>query len=55
MGMWHISIQGTGIHHNSATETKDAEKMAAKFVEELRAAGHQVEHATITYGARQNV
>lgn len=54
MGQWNISIHGTGAHHNSKNPT-DANRMAAKFVRELKAAGHSVTGATITYGAEENV
>jgi hypothetical protein len=48
MGNWHISIKGTGVHHNR-TE-KDADVLASRFVEALRAAGHTVHNADITAG-----
>lgn len=54
MGQWNISIHGTGAHHNKKNPT-DANRMAAKFVRELRAAGHQVTGATITHGGEDNV
>lgn len=54
MGQWNISIHGTGAHHNKGHED-DANKMAAKFVQQLRAAGHTVTHATITYGGEEVV
>ncbi len=50
MGNWHISIQGTGIHHNE--NPKDANLMAADFVAALKAAGHSIEFATFTSGGR---
>ncbi len=49
MGNWNISIHGTGSHHN-AKNPKDANRMAADFVEQLRTAGHTVTKATITHG-----
>jgi hypothetical protein len=44
MGTWQIVISGHGIHHNGKQE--DAETMAAVFVGELRAAGHDVHSAS---------
>jgi hypothetical protein len=41
MGNWHISISGVGAHHNKLYE-KDANRMAAEFVQRLRDAGHNV-------------
>lgn len=54
MGNWDISIQGVGTHHNPGRE-EDAEKMAKKFVEELRKAGHHVTHARFTYGGAEDI
>lgn len=54
MGNWHISVQGIGAHHNAAYP-KDANRMAARFVQELREAGHTVESATFTHGALQDI
>ena len=54
MGMWHISIQGTGAHHNT-DYPKDANKMASEFVEALKAAGHQIRSATFTHGGREDL
>ena len=45
MGNWHISIEGVGVHHNQALET-DANKMAAKFVAELKRVGHTITKAS---------
>lgn len=52
MGNWHISIEGTGQHHNSG-DPKDADVIAKKLVDELKDAGQNVEKATITTGGRQ--
>lgn len=61
MGNWTIVIQGTGQHHNfeqdadrkvTGQDPKDADKMARRFVQDLKAAGQNVEHATITHGGR---
>ena len=54
MGQWNISIHGTGSHHNNANKS-DANRMAGKFVRELKAAGHTITGATITYGGEENV
>lgn len=48
MGNWNISIRGVGPHHNG--QPYDAEQVAARAVEELRAAGHTVVSAEVTYG-----
>jgi hypothetical protein len=56
MGDWHISIQGTGQHHNlsasDAVRARDAEVMAAEFVQKLLARGHSIIFATFTSGGR---
>jgi hypothetical protein len=54
MGNWTIVIHGTGVHHNPDLP-QDADKMSAAFVEQLRQAGHTIQGATFTYGARQNL
>lgn len=54
MGQWVITIQGTGAHHNKDYPA-DADKMSLKFVDELQKAGHVIESATFTYGARQEI
>lgn len=53
MGNWHISIEGIGSHHNT-DNPKDADKMAAEFVKQLKAV-HNVTKATFTYGAAQSL
>ena len=50
MGNWNINIQGIGPHHNT-NNAFDANQLAAKFVQELRAAGHNVQVAAFTYGS----
>ena len=57
MGNWHISIQGTGCHHNYSSddewrEAHDADVIFQRFVRELQDAGQSVEFATITTGGR---
>ena len=54
MGNWNISIEGIGSHHNQALET-DANKMAAKFVQSLKNAGHTVTKASFTHGGADNL
>lgn len=49
MGNWTIVVQGTGIHHNRLEE-RDANRMTADFVQRLKDAGHQVDHATFAHG-----
>lgn len=53
MGNWNINVQGIGCHHNNAP--KDADKMAAEFVKQLRDAGHTVEHACFTSGSKVDI
>lgn len=48
MGNWTIVIHGTGCHHNA--KHYDAEQLAAKFVAELKAQGHSIEGAALTFG-----
>ncbi len=50
MGNWNISIEGVGAHHNKDCE-EDADKMARKFVGELKEKGHSLSHATFTHGS----
>ncbi len=54
MGYWTIVIEGHGIHHNRQ-EPKDANRMAAAFVQDLRAAGHEVDHATFAQSGRDYI
>ena len=54
MGNWNISIHGVGSHHNRKHKN-DANRLAAKFVKELQAAGHSVSAATITYGGEEQL
>ncbi len=51
MGNWNINIQGIGCHHNENNPT-DADLMAAKFVSDLRVAGHLIETASFTHGGK---
>lgn len=54
MGNWNINIQGTGCHHNTDNPT-DANVMAANFVKDLLKAGHSIEGATFTHGAKDDI
>jgi hypothetical protein len=53
MGNWNINVQGIGCHHNNIPS--DADRMAAQFVRDLRAAGHTVEGATFTSGSKVDI
>lgn len=44
MGAWIITIKGHGLSHNLESP-KDADRMTARFVDELKKAGHTVEYA----------
>lgn len=55
MGNWNINIQGIGCHHNAPDYEGDAEKMAAAFVRALKNAGHQIESAAFTFGAKNDL
>ena len=54
MGNWNITVRGVGAHHNKKHE-KDANRIAAKFVQELKDAGHTINSATITHGAEDDI
>lgn len=54
MGNWAINIQGVGCHHNQDLPA-DANRMARKFVEELKGAGHHIERADFTFGAKEDL
>lgn len=54
MGSWHISIEGLGSHHNPDFP-QDANRMAARFVEELKVAGHRIARATFTHGGAEKL
>lgn len=55
MGNFSIHIQGVGAHHNPGDNPQDADRMAAEFAERLKSAGHHVEHASITFGGKQEL
>lgn len=50
---WIITIRGRGPHHNASAE--DANRLATKFVIELRDAGHAIVDATFRNGAEESV
>jgi hypothetical protein len=52
LGNWNINIQGVGAHHNQ-NNPGDADKMFAQIVSDLKNAGHSIENATFTYGAKE--
>jgi hypothetical protein len=54
MGNWNITIRGVGCHHN-LNYAEDANRLAAKFVAELRAAGHSIVAASFAYGAEDDI
>ncbi|HEY8094606.1 MAG TPA: hypothetical protein VIE65_00735 [Methylobacter sp.] len=54
MGNWNITIRGVGVHHNKKLQ-KDANRMAAKFVHELREAGHHIVSASFTHGGEDDI
>jgi hypothetical protein len=54
MGNYAITIEGIGQHHNGG-DPSDADIIAAAIVLEMRKRGHKILHATITYGAAQDV
>jgi diphthamide synthase subunit DPH2 len=54
MGNWAITIQGIGSHHNKALPD-DANRMARRFVKELKKAGHTIVSADFTHGANEDL
>ena len=54
MGNYTIVVQGTGAHHNTE-RSGDADKLAEDFVQELKAKGHHVHHASITHGGHEHL
>lgn len=54
MGNWAIIIRGVGCHHN-ANLRADANRMAARFVEQLVAHKHMILSATFTHGGEDNI
>lgn len=54
MGNWNITVRGVGCHHNKKL-AEDANRMAAKFVADLKKAGHTVAAASFTYGSEDDI
>lgn len=54
MGNWNITIRGVGVHHNTKLPS-DADRMAAKFVRDLKEAGHSIVAASITAGGENDL
>lgn len=48
MGNWNMTIQGVGPHGNGIEA--DIEQIYKKVLEEVKAAGHTIVHASITSG-----
>lgn len=56
MGDWNLTIQGTGPHHNQpGNDDTDVDKIAPEFVDRLKAAGHTIRSASLTYGGAEEV
>lgn len=67
MGNWAINIIGMGQHHNRRNvvtgefdptgkfDDKDANQLFQEFVQKLVDAGHNIDSATFTHGARDAV
>ena len=53
MGNWTIHIEGTGCHHNKAPY--DAESIARKAVNDLKLAGHTIQHASFNAGGAEDL
>ena len=52
MGQYTIVIEGEGLHHNT-DEPKDADRMLNKFLDDLKVAGHGIEHVSFTSISRE--
>ncbi len=52
-GPYTITVKGKGPHNNDLVH--DADRTAARLVAELRAAGHEIEHASFTNGNERNL
>jgi hypothetical protein len=53
MGNCLISVHVTGVHHNGRPE--DIDQMTNKFVDDLKAKGHNVTASTIVSGGEHDV
>lgn len=54
MGNVTVTVHLTGAHHNRKNPG-DANRMAAKFVDDLKAAGHQILAASVTCGGHEDL
>jgi hypothetical protein len=54
MGHCTITVHLSGSYHTK-DNPKDANRMTAKFVDELKAAGHSVQRASFTSGGREDL
>jgi len=54
MGNWNIIINGIGQHHNKR-DPRDANRIAAEFVQKLKDAGHTVYFKSFTYGGADDI
>jgi hypothetical protein len=52
MGSWTIHVEGHGIHDNGRED--DADSLLEAFIAALLAAGHAVNRASFTVGARRS-
>lgn len=52
MGNWNMTVVGVGSHHNK-DYPKDADRLFAKFLKELKDAGHSITHSSFTFGAAE--
>ena len=53
MGNCIVSVHVTGSHHNG--QPRDIDQMAAAFVDQLKATGHNVTAATVVSGGEHNL
>lgn len=53
MGNCLISVHATGPHHNG--QPTDIDQIAAKFVDDLKAAGANVTHASVVSGGENDL
>lgn len=53
MGNWKITIEGVGPHHNG-DNPKDADRLAAGLVRDLKAHGQTILNATFFTGQRDD-
>jgi hypothetical protein len=48
MGDWNITIQGVGAHGNGIKG--DIEQIYKRFIEDIKAHGHNIVHSSVTSG-----